>query len=696
MPDKMKILYVDDEQALLTMGKIFLEESGPFSVDTQTSAQSALSVMGSTDYDAIISDYQMPGMDGIGFLKQIRKMGNTTPFILFTGRGREEIVIQALNEGADFYLQKGGDPEPLFAELTHKIRQAVQQRRAEATIRDHERREADIINFLPDATFAIDARGVVIAWNLAMEDFSGVPSGDIMGKGNYEYALSTYHERRPMLIDLILKDDPAAEAKYPDILRYGKKIFSEIFLPERNNGAGALFWITASPIYDAKGKIVGAIESIRDISDRKKTETALRESAERYKSLITISKTGAWEYDRDRNYIWCCPEYFSLLGRDAGQYDLSGAANLKEVWTDLIHPDDRDQAVERFIQYLETGSPGIYDNYFRMLHADGHWIWIWSRGWTLRHENGTPMNKTIGTHIDITESRRAEEEQRIYTEHLCLAQEMGQIGSWELNIANGTIWGSDEAFRIYGIQRPADSLIHHHEIEAKIPEWERVVQAIHDLIETGAPYDIEYTINPGDGSGSKTIHSVARVLYNAERKPAGVAGVIRDITLRIQAERELKNTYEELNAAYNQIAAREQILMQQLNDISISQKALRESEARFHCIVETANEGIWAMDSQFITTYVNLKMADLLGYTTEEMICRNITDFMDPGEIPDNALKMQNRKEGLDENYERKFMHKDGSVRVLQVSVSALKDPLGAFAGSFARFSDITDKKGSE
>jgi PAS domain S-box-containing protein len=57
---------------------------------------------------------------------------------------------------------------------------------------------------------------------------------------------------------------------------------------------------------------------------------------------------------------------------------------------------------------------------------------------------------------------------------------------------------------------------------------------------------------------------------------------------------------------------------------------------------------------------------------------------------------MQNRKEGLDENYERKFMHKDGSVRVLQVSVSALKDPLGAFAGSFARFSDITDKKGSE
>ncbi|MDD1685043.1 MAG: response regulator, partial [Methanoregula sp.] len=150
------ILYVDDEPGLLEVGKLFLEQSGQFSVETATSATQALEVLHSRHYDAIISDYQMPGMDGIEFLKRVRSSGNTIPFIIFTGRGREEIVIQALNEGADFYLQKGGEPVSQFTELTHKVRQAVQQRMAEATIRDHERREADIINFLPDATFAID------------------------------------------------------------------------------------------------------------------------------------------------------------------------------------------------------------------------------------------------------------------------------------------------------------------------------------------------------------------------------------------------------------------------------------------------------------------------------------------------------------------------------------------------------------
>ena len=150
------VLYVDDEPVLLELGKHFLERSGQFSIDIVSSAPAALAMMKSKDYDAIISDYQMPEMDGIEFLKKVRTSGNTIPFILFTGRGREEVAIQALNEGADFYVQKGGEPLAQFTDLEHKIRQAVQYRRAVVSIRNLERREADIINFLPDATFAID------------------------------------------------------------------------------------------------------------------------------------------------------------------------------------------------------------------------------------------------------------------------------------------------------------------------------------------------------------------------------------------------------------------------------------------------------------------------------------------------------------------------------------------------------------
>jgi PAS domain S-box-containing protein len=126
-----RILYVDDEPALLEIGKLFLEQSGQFIVDTSTSAPAALTLVKTTNYDAIISDYQMPKMDGIEFLKRIRCLAKTIPFILFTGRGREEIVIQALNEGADFYIQKGGEPRSQFAELSNKIRYAVIRRNTE-------------------------------------------------------------------------------------------------------------------------------------------------------------------------------------------------------------------------------------------------------------------------------------------------------------------------------------------------------------------------------------------------------------------------------------------------------------------------------------------------------------------------------------------------------------------------------------
>jgi PAS domain S-box-containing protein len=130
-----RILYIDDEPDLLEIGKLFLERSGQFIIDIITSASDALKLLNSCHYDAIVSDYQMPGMNGIEFLKKVRTSGNTIPFILFTGRGREEIVIEAINNGANFYLQKGGDPSSQFAELEHKIRQAVQQRKAEDELR---------------------------------------------------------------------------------------------------------------------------------------------------------------------------------------------------------------------------------------------------------------------------------------------------------------------------------------------------------------------------------------------------------------------------------------------------------------------------------------------------------------------------------------------------------------------------------
>jgi len=130
----ISVLYVDDESPLLEIGKAFLERTTEFTVTTAQSASAALDRLKTNGIQAIVSDYQMPGMNGIEFLKQVRAKNKAIPFILFTGRGREEIAIEAFENGADFYLQKGGAPKPQFAELISKIKAAVEHRRADAQV----------------------------------------------------------------------------------------------------------------------------------------------------------------------------------------------------------------------------------------------------------------------------------------------------------------------------------------------------------------------------------------------------------------------------------------------------------------------------------------------------------------------------------------------------------------------------------
>ena len=134
-PMTISLLFVDDEPSLLEIGQIFLERTPGITVTTADSADSAIRELERTPFDAIVSDYQMPGMDGIAFLQEVRRRSLTLPFILFTGKGREEIVIKALNSGADYYLQKGGDPKSQYAELAHKVKLSVEQRRAESELK---------------------------------------------------------------------------------------------------------------------------------------------------------------------------------------------------------------------------------------------------------------------------------------------------------------------------------------------------------------------------------------------------------------------------------------------------------------------------------------------------------------------------------------------------------------------------------
>ncbi len=122
---KLKVLHVDDEIGFLTVAKKILEMQGAFQVDIVYSVDEAKEKMKTKTYDVIVSDYWMPIKDGLEFLKDLREDGNGIPFIVFTGRGREEVAIKALNYGANYYINKYGKPEKVYRELADVIIKSV-------------------------------------------------------------------------------------------------------------------------------------------------------------------------------------------------------------------------------------------------------------------------------------------------------------------------------------------------------------------------------------------------------------------------------------------------------------------------------------------------------------------------------------------------------------------------------------------
>jgi len=215
-------------------------------------------------------------------------------------------------------------------------------------LRESEQRLTDIIAFLPDATLAIDNEGKVIIWNRAIEEMTGIPAKDMLGKGNYEYALPFYHERRPLLVDLLLKPDTQSEMKYSIVRKQQDLLIAEAESPFLK-GKCAFLWGKASPLYDSRGNILGAIETIRDITDRKLAEEGLRESERRLSDIIDFLPDATLVIDRKGKVIaWnrAIEEMTGvaaqdMLGKENYEYAIPFYGKPRPIMIDLVLKSNR-------------------------------------------------------------------------------------------------------------------------------------------------------------------------------------------------------------------------------------------------------------------------------------------------------------------------------------------------------------------
>jgi len=264
----------------------------------------------------------------------------------------------------------------------------------------------DIIDFLPDATFVIDKNRKVIAWNRALEEMTGVKKQEIIGKGAYAYGASFYREERPILVDLIYEDDPDTRSRYRYLERKGDTLFAESDAPFLLNGRRAYVWAMASPLRDDKGELIGAIESVRDTTERIEAEEAQRDSERRLADIINflpdatfvIDKTGkviAWnraievmtgiaagEMLGKGDHEHALPFYgerrpmladlvLELNKASADRYDQWGKKewNIDNLYKNLVRQEDGSLFMEAFMPkmriseaYLQGSATALYDS----------------------------------------------------------------------------------------------------------------------------------------------------------------------------------------------------------------------------------------------------------------------------------------------------------------------------------------------
>lgn len=201
----IRVLHVDDEPGLLKVAKQCLELQGPFQVDTAGSVEEALNKLKEKDYDTVVSDYQIPGKDGLQFLEILRKEGNATPFILFTGRGREEIAIKALNLGADQYLSKTGDPETVYGELAHCIILASERKRARAALAESEEKLRTLFEKTLSPVLVVNENGEYVDANQAALDFLECSKTELISRSIWDFAPPTIMEKQRREHTLFLK-----------------------------------------------------------------------------------------------------------------------------------------------------------------------------------------------------------------------------------------------------------------------------------------------------------------------------------------------------------------------------------------------------------------------------------------------------------------------------------------------------------
>jgi len=365
----IRILLLDDEPAVLEITSAFLKRQEGFTVRTIDCVNGALMLLSQYQFDVIVADYRLPDQDGVFLLKEIRKTGNQIPFIFFTGHGSEDIAIEAINAGANYYLKKGDASIEVLITLAGFINQAVEERRKrdETIINEHRYRDLveqqtefaqyiqALLDAIPAPVFYRDTRGMYRDCNKAFEDLIGHPKFSIIGRSVYDFYPKELADHYRDMDKLIIKKPYIQQYEY-------------VITDAKGDIHDVLF--SKSALLSHDGTVIGIIGVILDVSDRKKLERIIIENEEKYRTLADF--TYDWEswISPSGAYLYTSPSCERITGYRAEEF-----IQNPHLVIDITHPDDRPH-IERHYSNAPLQQEGIFHMDYRIITKNGEERWI--------------------------------------------------------------------------------------------------------------------------------------------------------------------------------------------------------------------------------------------------------------------------------------------------------------------------------
>lgn len=580
----LRVLLVDDEETLTEIAKVFLERDEDLKVDTSPSAKNALEKLKSDNYDVIVSDYMMPEMNGIELLKMLKSEDNTTPFILFTGRGREDVAIDALNSGASFYLQKGGDPKSEFAELTNMIKRSARHARVEKAhaelmvdIQRSHRLLSATLESTVDGILGVDRDGNVLVYNNRFVEIWGIPEQVIKSRH--------WDQMMPCILDQLKDPDEFKNTIYNGYRELNLQDRSIVELKD-----GRVLDYVSNPMH-VDDEAVGRIATFRDITNEARAEGTLRREKEKAQQYLSLAGVMLLALDEHGKVTLVNKRGCEILGYEEGQI-------LGKSWFENFLPESIRGQFRAVFKGLMDGNLGPLDHQLPhpVLCRGGVEKYIAFTNALLKNEKGD-ITGTLSSGEDVTERKQAEEALKVSLAKYTTLFESMPLG---ITIADkdGNITESNkEAERLLGLSRE-------DQIKRQIDgqEW-RIVRpdgslmpaseyaSVRAMKENHRCSDVEMGVVKGDGSTSWINVTAAPIPLDG----SGVAITYTDITDRKQTE-----------------------------------DALRKSESSYRQLADGITDMFLALDKDLRCTYWNKACEERTGISARDAIGRSLTE-LSPG-----------------------------------------------------------------